>query len=151
MKVVLPGVSADNILLERSADLRYRGQSTALTLAWENSGNTATAFHAAHEQRYGHRLDLPIELVNLRVAVRAPRPDLYLPAIQTGDEGAAISGVRIFGIDSAVAVWERTALHGAQWLRGPALITDSVSTTYLAPGWQCCRDDDGNLLLEKYE
>jgi N-methylhydantoinase A len=145
------GVSAEQILQERSVDLRYRGQSTALTLAWENSGNAATAFHAAHERRYGHRLDLPIELVNLRVAVRAPRPDLDLPAIQTGHDGAAISGVRIFGVDSPVAVWERTALHGAQWLRGPALITDSVSTTFLAPGWQCRRDDDGNLLLERYE
>jgi N-methylhydantoinase A len=145
------GVSADNILLERSADLRYRGQSTALTLAWESSGNAATAFHAAHEQRYGHRLDLPIELVNLRVAVRAPRPGLYVPAIQTGHEDAATTDVRIFGVNAAVAVWERTALHGAQWLQGPALITDSVSTTFLAPGWQCHRDDDGNLLLERYE
>ena len=41
------GVSAEHILLERSVDLRYRGQSTALTLAWENSRNAATAFHAS--------------------------------------------------------------------------------------------------------
>jgi N-methylhydantoinase A len=143
------GVPAEQILLERSVDLRYRGQSTSLTLTWENSGNAATAFHAAHERYYGHRLDLPIELVNLRVAARAPRPDLDLPAVQTDHEGAATAGVRIFGVSSAVAVWERTALHAAQSLQGPALITDSVSTTFLAPGWQCRRDDDGNLLLER--
>jgi N-methylhydantoinase A len=143
------GVPAEQILLERSVDLRYRGQSTALTLAWENSRNAATAFHASHELSYGHRLELPIELVNLRVTAREPQPDLDLPAIQTAHEGAATASARIFGVSTPVAVWERTALLASQWLQGPALIIDSVSTTFLAPGWQCRRDDDGNLLLER--
>jgi len=84
------------------------------------------------------------------VTAREPQPDLDLPAMQTGHGSTATASVRIFGVSSPVAVWERTALHAAQWLQGPALIIDSVSTTFLAPAWQCRRDDKGNLLLERH-
>ena len=143
------GIAAENIYVERSVDLRYRGQSTTLTVPWHDGADAATAFHHAHDMHYGHRLDLPIELVNLRVATREPRPELALPTGYTGAQGSAAAGVRISGVAEPVAVWERTALRGTQGIKGPALITDAVSTTFLAPGWQCRSDDYGNLLLDR--
>jgi len=143
------GIAAADIRVERSVDLRYRGQSTTLTVPWQDGADAAAAFHHAHDIHYGHRLDLPVELVNLRVATREPRPELALSTAHTGAEGATAADVRIYGVAEPVAVWERTALRGLQYIKGPALITDTVSTTFLAAGWRCRSDDYGNLLLDR--
>jgi N-methylhydantoinase A len=41
------------------------------------------------------------------------------------------------------------ALSVGAEIRGPALITERVSTTWLAPGWRCFVDTHGNLLLQR--
>ncbi|MEJ2564870.1 MAG: hydantoinase/oxoprolinase family protein [Gammaproteobacteria bacterium] len=145
----LEGVASDRILLERSVDLRYRGQLTTLAVGWQDSANAAAAFHNLHTRSYGYHLGLPIELVNLRVAVREPRPTLDLPHRPTGHRHPPTGTARLYGIDMPVAVWERAELRGSQQLAGPALITDAVSSTFLAPGWHCCCDDYGNLILDR--
>jgi N-methylhydantoinase A len=34
-------------------------------------------------------------------------------------------------------------------VKGPALIVEEVSTTWLADGWDCRVDERGNLMLER--
>ncbi len=63
------GVAATELCETRSVDLRYAGQSYTLAVPWSGVGDTERAFHAVHRQRYGHRLELPVELVNLRCAL----------------------------------------------------------------------------------
>jgi N-methylhydantoinase A len=48
-----------------------------------------------------------------------------------------------------VDVWRREALIAGQIIRGPALVTEKVSTTYIAPKWGGYVDPHGNLLLER--
>src|SRR5215217_3101975 len=51
----------------RRADLRYGGQSFELTVEADTFEKLEQRFHAAHEQRYGYRMDdEDVELVNLR-------------------------------------------------------------------------------------
>jgi N-methylhydantoinase A len=131
-----------------SLDLRYRGQSYTLNLPWEGVAATAEAFHRRHAERYGHRLDLPVELVNLRVRVRAPAPALDLsPTAPSADAGSVRPGAAA-GSDLTIAVLPRTALAGAGQLMGPAVILDPVATTWLAPGWAARLDAFGNIRLE---
>jgi N-methylhydantoinase A len=65
-ELVAEGVTVTDITTSFSLDLRYRGQSYTLNLPWQGIAATGAAFHVLHEQRYGHRLSTPVELVNLR-------------------------------------------------------------------------------------
>ena len=54
----------------------------------------------------------------------------------------------LFGIAEPVRVYQRIHLPVDYLVQGPALITETVSTTFIEPGWQCHTDAVGNLLLE---
>ncbi|WJW75760.1 hydantoinase/oxoprolinase family protein [Thiohalobacter sp. IOR34] len=142
------GLAPEALQVERSLDLRYVGQSYTLNLPWQaDPARLAEAFHAAHAVRYGHRLEAPVELVNLRVGLRGPRPGLRLgaPAVEMARPVRA----SLHGIGGEVPVWPRATLAPGERLEGPALITESVSTTLLAPGWRAEVDAVGNLLLSR--
>lgn len=143
------GVEQAAIRVAVSADLRYRGQSYSLNLPWDDPEPLAAAFHRRHEARYGHALEIPVELVNLRVALSGPEPGFELPrlAAACADLPAPAQQVRIAGAGLA-PVWARTELGAGSTFAGPGLVTDPVSTTYIAPGWCCRMDDWGNLRLE---
>ncbi|GAB6040800.1 hydantoinase/oxoprolinase family protein [Endothiovibrio diazotrophicus] len=148
-EMLAEGVPFEAVTVERGADLRYHGQSFTLNLPWEGAAATAQAFHRAHEARYGHRLEAPVELVNLRIGLRGPTPGLALAPIAAAGDGRPAGEARLHGIDRSAPVFVRERLHAGQRIEGPALITEAVSTTYLAPGWCCRVDDVGNLLLSR--
>lgn len=54
--------------LQPSLDLRYQGQRYTLSVPWQNDiAHAIQAFHAAHTQRFGHALPMPVELVSVRL------------------------------------------------------------------------------------
>ena len=160
-------------VLQRSVDLRYQGQSFTLNLPWtdvenvdvEKVGvdNVSRAFHELHRKTYGHQLDMPIELVNVRVSIQGQAPPFELPPVaalgdgEKGSERGSEKGneedglqpaqVTCFGIDQAVSLYQREALLEGQIITGPALILETVSTTFVDQGWSCEVDGWGNLLL----
>ncbi len=147
------GVAPDAIRREYSLDLRYRGQSYSLNLGWRGRASTADAFRALHRERYGHDLDLPVELVNLRVRLTAAAPLVSL-AVNADEaplspETAASGLAKVFGCEHPVPMLTRAALAVGENRDGPAVILDEVATTWLAPGWRALRDDAGNLLLSR--
>jgi len=143
------GVAAADITADFKVDLRYQGQTTTLTLPWKNVARTRQAFHEAHERRYGYRLGTPVELVNIRASLRGRPPDITLPKL-VGRTGGAEEPqyARLAGYADDVPVWRRGCLQSAQFVTGPALITETVATTYLPAGWCCRVDETGNLHLE---
>ncbi len=143
------GVAAGDITITRSADLRYAGQSWTLNVPWRGRDDTAAEFHTRHAQRYGHRLDLPVELVNLRVSLKSRQTPPALPRLQPSGPGSPREHATLAGHDGPVPVWPRDALAPEQTITGPALIVETVSTTWTAPGWRCTADAWGNLLLER--
>ncbi|HSP00830.1 MAG TPA: hypothetical protein VLN90_05135, partial [Thioalkalivibrio sp.] len=62
----------------------------------------------------------------------------------------ACGQVAVHGIEASVPVYAREELAVGQTMTGPALVTEAVSTTWIAPGWSCEVDKVGNLAL-KYE
>ena len=144
------GIKAHDIDTDFSLDLRYHGQSYTLNLPWEGIAATGAAFHAAHERRYGHRLSTPVEIVNLRCGLYSRPPDIRLPKIQGGDSAAAVPSQTVMaGQAGTVPVWSRAGLHAGQEIAGPALVTETVATTWLPDGWSCKVDPAGNLLLAR--
>ncbi len=143
------GVAASAMETRFSLDLRYQGQSYTLNIDWDEPLATAKRFHRHHQRRFGHRLDLPVELVNLRVGLKSQGQSLHLHRLGQGQPVEARQQVGLPGIEGSVAVYQRESLAEGQLVEGPALITETVSTTFIAPGWACQVDEVGNLCLEK--
>ena len=141
------GFEADQCEIKASADLRYNGQSYTLNLPWTGIGPTAKAFHLAHQARYGHRLDLPVELVNLRQSVRGPYPVLELKPLADMPAGEPFGHCAVAGVAHPVGQYWRDVLVTGQVINGPCLICEKVATTWIAPGWTLRVDAVGNLLL----
>jgi N-methylhydantoinase A len=152
--------------LERSADLRYVGQSFELNVPLQaglpNPAALAADFHARHEQRYGHsHLAEPLELVNLRVRAVGATPALaFEPLPAAGADPAPAS----LGIQPAwfaslaspagnlealpTALYDREALRPGNVVAGPALLFQLDATTVVPPGWRGQVDGFGHFLLE---
>lgn len=135
----------------RRADLRYRGQSFELTVEADSLEKLEERFHAAHEQRYGYRMeDESVELVNVRliatVPVEKPEPEEPPP------ESEAESGRREANFDGEwreVPVFDRDTLGEGSEVAGPAIVEFRESTCVVRPGWRGTIDGVGTLVLEK--
>jgi N-methylhydantoinase A len=133
------GVAREALTLERRVACRYRGQSDALELAADAPDRLAEDFHRLHEATFGHRLDLPVELVGVRLDARGPA---RLDRVPAPDETLALPAAT-----GDVPLHARDAV-GSTGVVGPAIVLDADSTTWVAEGWTARLDDDGHLLLE---
>ena len=144
------GVAPDQIHYQVYLDMCYRGQSSVLQIPWQDDGTERElAFHQAHEQRFGHRLGLPVQQVNLRVQCLAAQHPPSSPALPKRS-AAPQRTARLPGIEKEVSIYQRDQLGEGQTLQGPALIAEPVGTTWLAPGWVARVHPLGHLLLEKH-
>jgi len=139
---------AARVEVRRSADVRYLGQSNALNLDWRGLDQLVEAFHQKHKDSYGHDLDMDVELVNVRVRVIQQHHSFELPAWQASWEYHE-HVTEMPGIDDPVPVIKREGLSIGQEISGPALITETSSTTWLSAGWRAVVDRLGNLILQR--
>jgi len=136
------GVASNELITTVHLDLRYRGQSYTLSIPWEPAQGIehhSNQFHKAHLQRYGHDLQLPIELVTLRLKLTGPEPQLSLQQGNIKKRGYSKEG--------GMKHYHRSELFPEQSIKGPALIIDPVATTWIAPEWKAQIDNVGNLIL----
>lgn len=139
-------IPAGDITAEFSLDLRYSGQSFTLNIPWQGDVATAvSAFHDAHKVRYGHAMELTVELVNLRATVSARSAPIELPRAAYIERQP--TWVEVHGIDQPVALMQRDGLEIDRTYSGPLLIAEQASTTWVKPGWRLQRDECGNLQL----
>ncbi|WP_269620212.1 hydantoinase/oxoprolinase family protein [Zhongshania sp. BJYM1] len=154
-QLIVEGIDAAQIVTNASVDLCYVGQSYTLNLAWQNdTANLQSAFHKAHRDHYGHELDLPIQLINIRQALRADTLELSLPDVLTGPPAHEVDFHTITLDDAehmtSVPRYERQQLRAHQVITGPALISDTVATVWIARHWQAQADPKGHLILNKH-
>ncbi len=138
-----------------SFDMRYIGQSFSLNIQLVEPDQLDIAdiklrFHQLHKQTYGHELDMPVELVNIRLGLEGVAPPFQLPEISQHAEAKPISEIECYAIDTPVAVYQRDQLASGQVITGPSLVLEKVSTTLVETGWSCHVDRVGNLLLQRH-
>lgn len=143
------GVAEKDIIAEYSLDCRYVGQSYFLNVKWNDIDSTIKNFQKLHKKRYGHQLELDVELVNIRLALKSRAEEVHLPSINKDTVVETQRFITMDGIDKDVPVYERDNFYYGEKITGPALITETVSTTYLAEGWTCEVDTSGCLMLKK--
>jgi len=141
------------------AGVRYQGQGFEVVLPIDCDGfaekglvQLADAFHQEHEKLFTFRLDVPIELVNLRVTVLGKSANVKASKIDagTGDpEGAFIetSTVWMDNEQKEANVYNRDRLRSGDKIFGPAIITEMDSTTLVLSDHVAEVDGYGNILI----
>ncbi len=141
------GEIVEPALLIPSLDLRYRGQSFHLNVPLGDEPETA--FHEAHQRSFGYSAPgEPLELVNLRLSVLVPRPKPLPSPPSGGCPPPAERQVLLGGGWVRAEVHERDALAPGFRTKGPAVIEEESSTTFVPPSWRLEVDGFGILHLE---
>jgi N-methylhydantoinase A len=156
------GVSADQISLHRSLDMRYVDQIhecqvdiPATDLTPQNIGQIAEAFHRRHEELFTYsERDNMVEIINLESTVtgRVARPQLPTLARGTTDPSLARTGERPAFFEEAGGFRATPIYDGAKLLvgnivPGPAIIEEVTTTIVVFPGWQVRLDDPGMYVM----
>lgn len=138
--------------IEYGADLRYKGQSFELTIPIARPVDIETvrsAFHDAHDQTSGYRMDEPVELVTLRSTAVVEREP---PQVDYEPTGPAQIDSRMAFFDGEFVetpVYSRSGLAVDQATSGPAIIEADESTTVVPPNWTTTVEVDGTLTLRQ--
>lgn len=140
------GIDRERLRIQRSADLRYHGQSYTLNVPFASLTEAREQFEALHERRYGYRLNTDTEVVNLRVNVFSPHQALQLPLHEPKGCNKEQT-VSVYGHSGDAPVLQRSALVPGEVHCGPAIVVEYAATTFVAPGWQVSVDELGNLRL----
>ncbi len=145
---------------ERSADMRYVGQSFELTTPLPACcGDTLTpvleAFYRVYHDVYGYvDRDAPVEMVDLRLQAVGVTPKPHVAAASADDRRAAPAGPtgrrRLYwgGGTVEAAVYRRAALRPGDRLAGPAVIEQDDTTTIVPAGFGARVDPRWNVILE---
>ncbi|NLH75464.1 MAG: hydantoinase/oxoprolinase family protein [Acidobacteria bacterium] len=153
------GFDLARVVCERSLDCRYQGQSYEIEVPFRRARGLGAAFleafHRRHKRLYSYRHDgRPVEVVNVRVKAVAVTPKLPLvrePKAAALDPAALVRRRPVHtgrGFRDG-AVYDRSRLRHGNALRGPALIIDPESTTYLPPGFAARVGPHLDLVIRK--
>jgi N-methylhydantoinase A len=153
-EMIEEGIPVENVEIERSLDMRYKGQSYEITVGEPLDGDWQTAFHTAHQRLYGHHhVQSSIEYVNARVKAtgKSAKPDLA-PLQSGGSEPADASlgtGEVWFSPEGPISTpfYQRDRLLAGNEIAGPAVIFQLDTTIVIDQGWFARVDELGNLVL----
>ena len=133
----------------RDLDLRYEGQSEVLRLSWVSAAQTQADFHVRHRECYGYTLDMPVELVNLRLSLKDPVPSPTLPPWTVQDLAEPLGHAAVHGLEEPVPVYARDRLAVGQTVEGPAILLEDTATARISPNWRAEVDAYGNIRLQR--
>jgi N-methylhydantoinase A len=149
-------------VIQRSADMRYRGQSFDINVALPGSGldprpgaNIRRAYDAAYRKAYGfHDPAALVEIVNLRVTIvgKARRTPRRSPSSPTRARRAVASGstrVYVDGKWTQADIYERARLSPGATFAGPAVVEQYDTTVLVLPGFTARVDDWLNVVIRR--
>ena len=143
--------SVERISAMRSLDVRYQGVESYLTIPWPSDDDFATAFSAAHRQRYGYAHEgRPLEIVAARVEVVGRAGDELLTSEHVAPrrpDSRQMTLAYFGGAWRSVPLYERNKLIPGDRIAGPTIVTEDISTTVIDVGWEAEVLSHGELLL----
>ena len=161
------GVTSDQVIFERAADMRYIGQEHAVAVTVPAAVDSEAAreaikkaFDEAHQVRFSHSAPVePAQLVSLRVSVFGRMEKPPLPRIRQGTHEPlpeARRSSRMAILDEgetpvSCAVFDRLKLLAGNVIAGPAIIEEPASSTLLGAGDRATVNEYGHLAIELEE
>jgi N-methylhydantoinase A len=152
------GVVRERRRYQRSADMRYIGQTSEINIRHAaddpsqpvDLGAYLAEFHRQHEMVYTYSVpDEPVEIVNIRLravgvvdkpAQRAPKIEGVARPVATRDVW--------FTQPTRTSVYDRQHLAPGTRIAGPAVIQELSSATIVPPGATATIDAQENILLQ---
>lgn len=152
------GFKKEEIHIYPFLDLRYFGQSYEITIPYRKTSSPfifISDFHRAHQKLYSyHHRQKTVEIVNIRIKVVGKGKTISLRKLPRGDSDPQVAFIRnqdlhYKGKTMQASVFTRELLSPGARLKGPALIADADSTTFLPPDYKLDVDGFLNLLIER--
>jgi N-methylhydantoinase A len=153
------GARAEQIVLRRFLDMRYRGQEYTLPVPVTEELSTLVDFSAIrsrfdqlHQEHYGHSApNEPVMMVNLRLsALGRFENKLPLDTISRADE-SGVRGRRAVIFDSKAVdcpIYLRSGLKAKGRLDGPAVIEEIGATILVYPSDRMQVNEFGHLVID---
>jgi len=158
------GLKLENASVHRLADGRFMGQGFDLVVAlpdgpYDDSPDSRRRLTAAFETAYREKFALtppgvPVEFLNIRVAVRAPvsGSEVVLQGRRGTGAASALKGHRPAYFHEAggfvpTAVYDRHRLGVGDEVAGPAVVEEEGSTLVVGPGWGGHVALTGNIIV----
>jgi N-methylhydantoinase A len=150
-ELLADGHPAESLVAEPTLEMRYRGQSYELTVAWAGALHaTVEAFHAEHARRFGYADPRGVvEVVTASVTLRALNPGFPLPEILAGQlaQPAHTVTAEFAGASHQAPVYLMDALVRDQRVVGPAILAGAYTTVLLPPDVVAVMDRFGNVRI----
>jgi N-methylhydantoinase A len=153
------GARAEEIVVRRFLDMRYRGQEYTLPVpitedlrSLVDFSEIRARFDQLHQEHYGHSAPQePVMIVNLRLSALGKTDDrlpLASPPLQ-GERAARGHRAVIFETTSIdTPVYLRSGLKESDSLDGPAVIEEIGATILVYPGDKMQVNEFGHLVIE---
>jgi N-methylhydantoinase A len=155
------GLSENAIRLERSADMRFVGQSSEISVPLPEgpvekgfAAALRTNFRAEYARAFGAAAfwaDAEPEVVNLRVTAVAPSTVEMRPGTATSEAVRPAGMRRVFWpFDMASSDWsvrDRAGITPGSALAGPLIVESSDTTIVIPAGCTARADESGNLVI----
>ena len=141
-------------------DVRYIGQEYPLTINASSGGGAIDITLAEIERRfldassrsYGYVRKAPLEIIAVRVEIRAslPRPKAKMPVSAVRDEKSSIEAFS-FRANARLPfpIVPRDAMTLDHSYPGPMIITEKTTTTYVDQNWTAKIHPCGHLILQQ--
>ena len=151
------GVSLNDIEISFSLDICYIGQGYHLEIIIDLESespleNVYRDFLILHDRVYGHSVEGDVRIVNLRAIHRTLVFEEKGQAQLSSDR--SVKETRQILCDAASGfietnVYDRSNLTRGQEIKGPAVVDQIDTTTWIPEGWAACVLEDSMLLLER--
>ncbi len=158
------GIRLNGIEVACELDMNYVGQThtIAVPLPGETLDDSAdqeairSAFDQTYRVTYGRLLeDIPVRVLNLRVAVVGRRPTFDLSVISpAANTRSTMTGERDVWVDGgwhSASIYDRLSLPVGERIHGPAVLEQSDATIFIDPGLEGVVDGYGNLLVQRLD
>jgi 5-oxoprolinase (ATP-hydrolysing) len=138
----------------RRGFVKYAGTDTPIEIPFGTAEEMRAAFEDLHRRRFGFvasEKPLVVEAVSAE-AIGASFGSVQAASAnvdQSAAEPLAAVRARMGGREADTPVYDRERLSVGAAVDGPAVITESTSTTVVEPGWRATVDPHRNLILER--
>jgi N-methylhydantoinase A len=142
--------------------MRYRGQSFEIDTPFNEEDledetaavqALAAAFHNEHARVYGHAdHHAPIQIISLRLIISGSVKKPEFTRFELVEKVATPErkvDVYLGGEWTTADIYDREKLTSGQFLSGPAIITQSDTTTVVLPGFAAHVDEFANIRIHE--
>lgn len=153
-------VSLEELVLEKSVEVRYQGQYHMLEIhlpdteiTGQDIKNMEQEFHKLHKELFTFSLPwVPIEMINLRLTVKIKSQKIPIKKIATGTKDpspALLSKRKCFFSNgfTETPVYDGLKLKAGNVITGNAIIEEPTTTTVIPAGKICSVDAYGNYII----